>query len=413
MPGSRHAVASIVESVRRHMYAPTTATAGLRLSHHHTHVVPNQVPAMPSTSASAPPNAYGGSPLVSIRPAPKKRFALGCTAHRRTGRPAASSTGVFASGGPTAAAAAAGVPGLNRRVPKRESEDERGRFAADVRDEVWPAERSSASECFSRRPVPGDAGCSASGRGSASVVVSCASTADPLRRRKMRSRLTRTAPPLVGRLVTRSSGRSGSRLFCARRRAGGASSSDSSANEFETRCVDEPAERGRGPGAGAGAWYWDGRTGRKKDAGGWMPGACVLPTPWPGGGDIAKDAAVGDGRGGGGSADTADAVETTRERDVALDGERRCAGRALGKRVSEIGRPSLPLLGREVGVGPIGKRWAGRTEMGDGEVPLVAAGGSCAVIGICPLLAGPLPRKYGERQWSAPGWWLIGVGVAR
>jgi hypothetical protein len=50
MPGSRRAVESIVVNVSNNMYAPTAATAGERLCHHHTQVVPNHVPEIPSSS---------------------------------------------------------------------------------------------------------------------------------------------------------------------------------------------------------------------------------------------------------------------------------------------------------------------------------------------------------------------------
>jgi len=68
IPGSLKAVDNINDIVKRHMYAPTAATAGLLLCHHHTHVVPNQTPEIPKSSVRDPINAQGFSPPTSKRP---------------------------------------------------------------------------------------------------------------------------------------------------------------------------------------------------------------------------------------------------------------------------------------------------------------------------------------------------------
>lgn len=67
----------MLEIVNRHIYAPTPATAGLSFIHHHTHVVPNQTPVIPSTTVSEATNAQGVSPPVRIRPPRKNRLRDG------------------------------------------------------------------------------------------------------------------------------------------------------------------------------------------------------------------------------------------------------------------------------------------------------------------------------------------------
>lgn len=63
-------VVSMQLIVSKHMYATTHATAGLSLCHHHTAVVPNQVPVMPRVSPKLATNAQGESPPVKKRPRP-------------------------------------------------------------------------------------------------------------------------------------------------------------------------------------------------------------------------------------------------------------------------------------------------------------------------------------------------------
>jgi hypothetical protein len=65
------------ETVRRHMYAPTAATAGDLLCHHQTQVVENQVADIATTTAKDAMNAQGESPPVKRRPAQKKRLREG------------------------------------------------------------------------------------------------------------------------------------------------------------------------------------------------------------------------------------------------------------------------------------------------------------------------------------------------
>jgi hypothetical protein len=71
-------VVNILEIVIKHRYPPTIATAGLSFSHHHTHVVENHTPEMPSTSSDEATNAHGESPPVSSHPLQKNRFRDGC-----------------------------------------------------------------------------------------------------------------------------------------------------------------------------------------------------------------------------------------------------------------------------------------------------------------------------------------------
>jgi len=70
-------VASIVEIVSRHMYAPTAATTGLLLCHHQTHVSPNHTPEIAQTTAREARNAQGESPPVIKRPPQKNRLRDG------------------------------------------------------------------------------------------------------------------------------------------------------------------------------------------------------------------------------------------------------------------------------------------------------------------------------------------------
>lgn len=94
-------VAAMLETVSRHMYAPTAATAGLSCVHHHTHVVPNHTPAIPNSVVRLATNAHGESPPVRMRPPRKNRFRDGCCWYFRIGSPVFSSTiGTAAREGP-------------------------------------------------------------------------------------------------------------------------------------------------------------------------------------------------------------------------------------------------------------------------------------------------------------------------
>lgn len=71
----RHTVASMLVITNKVMYIPTIATTMLSLCHHHTQVVPNQVPVMVNIIVSEAKKAHGASPPVRSRP-PKKNLFL-------------------------------------------------------------------------------------------------------------------------------------------------------------------------------------------------------------------------------------------------------------------------------------------------------------------------------------------------
>ena len=93
-------VASIVEIVSRHMYAPTAATTGLLLRHHQTHVSPNHTPDIAQTTAREARNAQGESPPVIKRPPQKNRLRDGyCSYFLFRGFTGIAESGGFVFGG--------------------------------------------------------------------------------------------------------------------------------------------------------------------------------------------------------------------------------------------------------------------------------------------------------------------------
>lgn len=184
------------------MYAPTAATAGLASRHHHTHVVPNHAPEIPSTSANEPTNAHGWSPPVRIRPPKKNRLRDGWTACTRKRRPEPSVQGTASSGASSEDARGGGAGrkagtllGVRKGLGPVPVESRVS--CPDVRGDDDDMPLSSSSR-FSRTTETGE--CPALVRLSDAPAGPRRLTDEsPLNRRNMSSRLLRMPPPMLVR----------------------------------------------------------------------------------------------------------------------------------------------------------------------------------------------------------------------